>query len=228
MSPRFPGKSPSGEATYFDSDGHTPLKSGVSRVGCARKNYSLFLRGTTGRASIPPVLFGPFVGLSGRGDCIYPNRPAMSSRTSPRRGVDRRPADRKTVVLSREIVRARLDSAMVNVVYQNGITVVELESQYDSLDDESLGQLSQVLLEAVAEAQRPVLLLDFSKTRFIGSTFIGLMVRVWKRIRDRDGQMGLCCLAPFCRETLVIARLYDTLWTSYATREEALSTLSCR
>lgn len=168
------------------------------------------------------------MGLSGHGDWIYPSWPAKPGRTSPRRGVNRRPAGRKTVVLSREIVRARLDSAMVNVIYQNGITIVELESQYDSLDDESLEQLSHVLLEAVSGPRRPVLLLDFSKTRFIGSTFIGLMVRVWKRIRDRDGQMGLCCLAPFCRETLVIARLYDTLWTSYATREEALSTLSCR
>ncbi len=72
---------------------------------------------------------------------------------------------------------------MASVIYQNGITIVELESQYDSLDDESLGQLSQVLLEAISGPRRPVLLLDFSKTRFIGSTFIGLMVRVWKRVR---------------------------------------------
>ncbi|MDD4267209.1 MAG: STAS domain-containing protein [Pirellulales bacterium] len=114
---------------------------------------------------------------------------------------------------------------MTSVSHQNGITIVELESRYDSLDDASLGQLSQVLLEAASGPQRPRLLLDFSATRFIGSTFIGLMVRVWKRIRDRDGQMGICCLAPFCQETLVIARLYDTLWTPYATREEALAAM---
>ncbi len=56
---------------------------------------------------------------------------------------------------------------MVNVIYQNGITIVELESQYDSLDDESLEQLSHVLLGPSAGPRRPVLLLDFSKTRFI-------------------------------------------------------------
>lgn len=115
---------------------------------------------------------------------------------------------------------------MTSVTLESGITVVELDARYDSLDDESLGRLSEVLLEAAGRSQRPALLLDFSKTQFVGSTFIGLLVRVWKRIRDRDGRMGICCVPPFCRETLMIARLYDTLWTPYATREEAISAMS--
>lgn len=124
-----------------------------------------------------------------------------------------------------EIVRARLDFAMTSVTRQNGITIVELDARYDSLDDEALGRVSQILLDVASGSQGVVLLLDFSQTQFIGSTFIGLLVRVWKRIRERDGRMGVCCLTPFCRETLIIARLYDTLWTPYSTREEAISAM---
>lgn len=114
---------------------------------------------------------------------------------------------------------------MASLCRQNGITVVELDERYDSLDEETLGHLSDLLLEAASESDPPALLIDFSQTEFVGSLFIGLLVRVWKRIRDRNGSMGLCCIPAFCREALTAARLYDTLWTPYGTREEAIAAM---
>jgi anti-anti-sigma factor len=114
---------------------------------------------------------------------------------------------------------------MARVIQQDGVTIIELGDRYDSLDDESLDQLCDALLEAASTSAPPVLLLDLSNTRIIGSRFIGLLVRAWKRVQDRKGRMGLCCVPPFCREALITTRLYDTLWTAYDTREQGIEAL---
>lgn len=114
---------------------------------------------------------------------------------------------------------------MGRVFVQDGVTVIELDERYDSLDDESLERLSDELLDAASNSASPILLVDFSNARLIGSRFIGLLVRAWKRLRDREGRMGLCCVPPLCREALVTTRLYDTLWTPYKTREEAIAAM---
>ncbi len=114
---------------------------------------------------------------------------------------------------------------MGNVVQQDGVTIIDLDERYDSLDDQALEQLGDALLTAVSGNSPPALLVDLSNTRFIGSRFIGLLVRAWKRVQDRQGRMGLCCIPPFCREALISTRLYDTLWTPYETREEAIKAM---
>ena len=114
---------------------------------------------------------------------------------------------------------------MTRIFQQDGVTIVELDERYDSLDDDSIKRLSSALLEVATHSDPPVILLDLSNTRLIGSRFIGLLVRVWKRIQDRKGRMGLCCVPPFCREALVTTRLYDTLWGAYETRDEGIAVL---
>ena len=114
---------------------------------------------------------------------------------------------------------------MIRAIEQEGVTVIELDVSYDSLDDAALDQLGEILLSAAGEGDRPAVLVDLSNTRFIGSRFIGLLVRAWKRVQDRGGQMGLCCIPSLCREALVSTRLYDTLWTPYETREQAVSAM---
>ena len=114
---------------------------------------------------------------------------------------------------------------MARAIQQDGVTVIELDERYDSLDDESLENLCGVLLDAASSASPPALLLDLSNTRFIGSRFIGLLVRAWKRVQDRKGRMAICCVPPFCREALITTRLYDTLWMTYETREQGIAAL---
>jgi len=119
----------------------------------------------------------------------------------------------------------RLTGIMTNVLQQNGVTILELDEHYDSLSDAPIEDLAEVVLETAGTAEPPALLLDLSRTRFIGSRFIGILVRAWSRIRERNGRMALCCVAPHCREALISTRLYDTLWAAYETRDEAVSAL---
>ena len=104
------------------------------------------------------------------------------------------------------------------------MTVIELGPSYASLDDTDLEEAGAVLLSEAATADPPLLVLDMSQTEFIGSTFIELLVRAWKRIRQRGGHMVVCGLRPFCAELLAITHL-AALWDTYPTREEAATAI---
>ncbi len=110
---------------------------------------------------------------------------------------------------------------MTQFTSQPDCTIFELGSSYDSLDTDTLDEAGGALLTHAATVEPPHILLDFSKTNFIGSTFIEILVRTWKRLSERGGTMAVCGLQPFCTDVLRVTRL-DTLWPSFPTREEAL------
>jgi anti-sigma B factor antagonist len=110
---------------------------------------------------------------------------------------------------------------MAQVVQQGGATVVEVDSDYDSLDEQTISAFSDLMLGAVATADPPALVVDLSHARFIGSSFLGVLIRAWKRLRDRDGRMALCCVPANCGEVLRVSRL-DSVWSIHSTRDDAL------
>ena len=114
---------------------------------------------------------------------------------------------------------------MLQVTEQKGVTVIELGPSYESLDEPDLEDLGSLLLTKAATIEPPRLLLDLSQTRFIGSTFIELLVRAWKRLASRGGTMALCAVQPFCAEVIHVTRL-DTLWEMFSTRDRAIDALS--
>ncbi len=111
---------------------------------------------------------------------------------------------------------------MATVLRQPNATVLELGPSYASLDLKALTELGEMLLSEATYADPPYLVLDLSQTCFIGSAFIELLVRAWKRISHRGGLMVLCGAQPFCAEVLKAARL-DKLWPSFLTRQDALN-----
>jgi len=114
---------------------------------------------------------------------------------------------------------------MTSLIREQDVTILQLDASYSSLDEKALEHVGEVLLAEATYAEPPRLLLDLSLTQFIGSRFIELLVRAWKRVRTRGGSMALCGVQPLCAEVLQVARL-DTLWTSYATRSEAVGALA--
>ena len=64
-------------------------------------------------------------------------------------------------------------------------------------------------------------LLDFINTDYYGSTALGFFLVLWKRVRDKDGQMAFCHVSSHEREILQLTKL-DSLWPICATRQEAL------
>jgi anti-sigma B factor antagonist len=114
---------------------------------------------------------------------------------------------------------------MLPISQHNGVTVVELEASYESLDAEALEELGKLLLDEAASVEPPLILLDLAHTRFIGSSFIELLVRVWKRLKSRDGTMALCNMKPFCAEVIRVTRL-DTLWDVFPSRDRGIASMA--
>lgn len=113
---------------------------------------------------------------------------------------------------------------MANLLTQEGITIVEVDSQYDSLDVAKLNEFGTQLLSAVAAANPPLVLLDMGRTTFIGSSFLGLLIRAWKRLRDRQGGLALCNVNKTCSEVLRASKL-DMIWHIFPDRDAALRQL---
>ncbi len=113
---------------------------------------------------------------------------------------------------------------MITLERQGDVTIVELGSAYDSLDDAALDELGDVLLTTATTVEPPRLVLDLSRTDFIGSLFIELLVRAWKRVTERGGSLVLCGAQPFCEEVLWISGL-NTLWESHRNRDQAFKSL---
>ena len=114
---------------------------------------------------------------------------------------------------------------MSHVSQVDGVTIFTVDREYDSLDDRKVSEFSALLMGAVERADPPVLLLDLGETTFIGSSFLGVVVRAWKRVRDRQGRMALCHVNPLCSEVLHASKL-DTIWDIYPARDEAQRALA--
>ena len=114
---------------------------------------------------------------------------------------------------------------MHQVIQDNGVTIVELGPSYGALDYEVLQDLGEVLLSQATYAEPPAVIVDMVATTYVSSSFIELLVRAWKRLKQRHGLMAVCGAQPFCREVMRVARL-DSIWPIYATRGEAITALT--
>ena len=113
---------------------------------------------------------------------------------------------------------------MIEFSRQRDVTIVELGPSYESLDDRILEEIRGALLSEASKADPPPMVLDLSGTNYIGSAFIELLVRVWKRLTERGGTMVLCGLRPFCAEVLRVTGL-DHLWRVFPTQDQAVTAI---
>jgi anti-sigma B factor antagonist len=114
---------------------------------------------------------------------------------------------------------------MVELTRIRDVTVIEVGAAYDSLDEDALDDFGDVLLTHAVTVDPPSIVVDLSKTSFIGSMFIELLVRAWKRLSQRGGHLALCGLHPFCAEVLQTSRL-DTIWSFFPDRSAAVDALA--
>jgi len=107
---------------------------------------------------------------------------------------------------------------------RDGVTVIHLGPEYESLDESLLDELRGAILDVAETADPPKVVLDLSHTKFFGSAFIEIMFRAWKRVDARGGTFALSGLTPYCAEIVEVTHL-DRLWKIYPTRDEAVAAL---
>lgn len=112
----------------------------------------------------------------------------------------------------------------VEILTQDGITIIRLGEQYDNLDEPALEAASLDILEAAKLADPPYIVFDMTETKFFGSAFLGILFRVWRRLTARKGKLSMCGATGPCAEVLEVTQV-DRLWDLYETRDEAIASL---
>jgi len=111
-------------------------------------------------------------------------------------------------------------SDLCEVEHSGDTLIVTPLKNLSELDYEQIQQGGRELLELLSVAPVNHLLIDFQKTDSFGSTALGLFVRLWKKIRDRNGSMALCNLSDNEKEILKVTKL-DSAWPLCDSLEEA-------
>ena len=84
-------------------------------------------------------------------------------------------------------------------------------------------EFKQQLLDVIAKGAKDVVV-DFTKTTFIDSTTLGVLVGGVKRLRVQDGRLSLVCSDRNITKIFEITGL-DRVFTIYPTRVEAVEQL---
>ncbi|MHC4426355.1 MAG: STAS domain-containing protein [Planctomycetota bacterium] len=112
----------------------------------------------------------------------------------------------------------------INVEYAGNATVVSFTDE-KILEEQDIKALQDSIMSVIEQAERINLILDFGNVRFLSSAVLGLLIRISKRIYERDGQLRLCNINPKIYEIFKITRLTKT-FDIYKDVESAVEDLS--
>lgn len=117
------------------------------------------------------------------------------------------------------------DDDQIEISVDRSVTVVRLGADLDSLYESELVRLQSVR-DLADSASPPFMLIDLSNTRYFGSAFIGFLIAIANRLKERgDGRLGLCGLAPFARMALEKTKS-ETILALFGTSEEGVAELA--
>ncbi len=94
----------------------------------------------------------------------------------------------------------------INVEYRRQATVVTLTDE-KILEEKDILDLQESLMGVIEQAEKINLIIDFSNVKFLSSAVLGLLIRVSKKVYERDGKLRLCKIHPRIHEVFKITRL---------------------
>jgi anti-anti-sigma factor len=94
------------------------------------------------------------------------------------------------------------------LIVENGtdMTLVTFEDE-NILEEPQIRRLERALLPIVRENEQRRLVLNFQNVRFMSSSFLGLLVKVHKRVVEMDGRLQLFNLDPKIHKVFEITQL---------------------
>jgi len=112
----------------------------------------------------------------------------------------------------------------ISVEYAENATIVVL-TEKKILEEKDIQALQESILSVIEQAERINLIMDFSNVRSLSSAVLGLLIRISKKVYERDGQLRLCNIDSRIYEIFRITRL-TKIFDIYKDREAALEGLS--
>lgn len=113
---------------------------------------------------------------------------------------------------------------LFTIVRRGDVTIVVPSDRLEEFDSSYLEEAAAVVVLPLKDQELPLLLVDLSRVDYFGSSFLTLLLRCWKVVLVKGGQMVLSGVSDRARELLHITAL-DIVWPLYATRAEALEAL---
>ena len=111
-----------------------------------------------------------------------------------------------------------------NVSAEGGATIVE-PTDRKILDEVGISQIGEQLSSLLSQTDKPRLVLDFSNVSQMSSSALGMLITIYKRIREKQGELRLCNIAPDIYEIFVITRLNE-IFRIFSSRQEAINSLN--
>ena len=109
----------------------------------------------------------------------------------------------------------------VSVEYDEKAVIVTFTDE-KILEERDIAELQDSLNGIIEQADRINLVLDFSTVKFLSSAVLGLLIRVSKKVYEREGQLRLCNISPRIYEIFKITRL-TKIFDIYPDREAAIA-----
>lgn len=81
----------------------------------------------------------------------------------------------------------------VKIEFGEQVTIVTFQDE-NILEESQIKKLEQTLLPIIKEKGEHKLILNFVNVRYMSSAFLGLLVKVHKRVIDMGGHLQLCNL----------------------------------
>ena len=94
----------------------------------------------------------------------------------------------------------------INVENGTDVTIVTFEEE-NILEDQQIRKLERALLPVIRDNQQKRLVLNFVKVKFMSSAFLGLLVKVHKRVIEAGGHLQLFNLDPKIQKVFEITQL---------------------
>ncbi|MBA7481912.1 hypothetical protein ES707_17390 [subsurface metagenome] len=111
----------------------------------------------------------------------------------------------------------------VSVEYVSGATVLTFSDE-KILEERDIQELQESLMSVVEQGEKLNLVLDFRNVQFLSSAVLGLLIRVSKKIYERDGELRLCNISSRIYEVFKITRL-TKIFEIYPDVESAIESL---
>jgi anti-sigma B factor antagonist len=93
---------------------------------------------------------------------------------------------------------------------------------YGEVDAHTAPELRQAVAVHLADPAVTQLIVDLSRTTFLDSSALGVLIGAFKRMRERDGRLDVVQPAAALRRIFEITAL-DRILSLYESREEALA-----
>ena len=94
----------------------------------------------------------------------------------------------------------------ISVEYAENATIVTFTDE-KILEEKDIQALQESIMSVIEQAERINLILAFGNVRFLSSAVLGLLIRISKKVYERDGQLRLCNIGPKIYEIFKITRL---------------------